>query len=58
MKKQLFKLLVTIVDRAKGERIAAICREQGVLFQMVCLGHGTASSVRGVFFRESHVEAL
>ena len=44
MKKQLFKLLVTIVDRAKGERIAAICREQGVLFQMVCLGHGTASS--------------
>ena len=29
MKKQLFKLLVTIVDRAKGERIAAICREHG-----------------------------
>ncbi len=44
MKKHIFKLLVTIVDRGRGERIVSICREQGVLFQMVCLGHGTASS--------------
>ena len=44
MKKRTFKLLVTILDRNRGEKVVSICRERGVLFQMVCLGHGTASS--------------
>lgn len=44
MKKRTFKLLVTILDRNRGEKVVSICRDKGVLFQMVCLGHGTASS--------------
>ena len=38
------KLLVTIVDRGKGEGIATICNECDLYFNFLCLGQGTATS--------------
>lgn len=32
------KLLFTIVDRGKGEKVAEVCRERGVYFNLICLG--------------------
>ena len=38
------KLLFTIGDRGKGEKVAEVCRERGVYFNLICLGRGTANS--------------
>ena len=38
------KLLVTIVDRGKGEKVVNICKKQGCMFHMIYLGYGTANS--------------
>lgn len=37
------KLLFTIVDRGKGEKVAEVCRERGVYFNLICLGRGTVT---------------
>ena len=36
------KLLVTIVDRGKGQSVADLMKKEGVLFQTIMLGRGTA----------------
>ncbi len=36
------KLLVTIVDRGKGQSVADLMKKEGVLFQTIMLGKGTA----------------
>lgn len=38
------KMLTTIVDRGKGEKIAELLRENNVLYNMIFLGKGTANS--------------
>jgi len=38
------KLMVTIIDRGKGEKVADICKENNVSFNFICLGRGTANS--------------
>jgi len=38
------KLMITIVDRGKAEKVAQICNEHHIHFHFVSLGHGTASS--------------
>lgn len=38
------KLLVTIVDRGRSERLIDILREEQVLFHFICLAEGTAGS--------------
>lgn len=38
------KLLVTIVDRGKGQRAADLYRSHGLHFECLCMGLGTASS--------------
>lgn len=38
------KMLVTIVDRGKGKKVAALCEKYGLPFHMVVFGKGTASS--------------
>ncbi len=38
------KLMVTIVDRHRGEEVARLCRDQGLFFHLGLLGRGTASS--------------
>ena len=38
------KLLITIVDRGKGERIAEIADRRLFHISLMCLGHGTAKS--------------
>lgn len=35
-------MLVTIVDRGKGDAVAALLRDEGVLLHYIQLGHGTA----------------
>lgn len=39
------KLLVTIVDRGKGQRAADLYRSNGLHFECLCMGQGTASSM-------------
>lgn len=41
---QKIKMLITIVDRGKGEKIAEMLRENNVLYNMILLGNGTAKS--------------
>ncbi len=41
---QKVKLMVTIVDRGKGERIVSMCNAEGITYNMIALGHGTANS--------------
>lgn len=38
------KLTVSIVDRGKGERVAALLHEDGAAFHIIGLGRGTADS--------------
>lgn len=38
------KLLVTIVDRGKGEKVTEILRESHVMYNLIMLGKGTAKS--------------
>lgn len=38
------KLLITIVDRGKGEKVAEICRKHRARMNMIFLGKGTANS--------------
>lgn len=38
------KLLITIVDRGKGEKLTEIFRENNVMFNLIALGIGTAKS--------------
>ncbi len=44
LKRSLIKLMVTIVERGKGERIAELCLREHLHFHFICLGLGTASS--------------
>lgn len=41
---QKIKLLVTIVDRSKGEKLTEMYRENNVMYNMILLGKGTAKS--------------
>ena len=36
------KLMVTIVDRGKGEKITKLYWQYGITFHLICLGRGTA----------------
>lgn len=38
------KLLVTIVDRGKGEKLTEVFRENHVMYNLIMLGKGTAKS--------------
>ncbi|HAK44067.1 MAG TPA: hypothetical protein DCM59_16970 [Clostridium sp.] len=38
------KLMVTIIDRGKGEKVTDICKENNISFHLICLGKGTANS--------------
>lgn len=38
------KVLVTIVDRGKAEEITEMYRENGIMYNMILLGKGTAKS--------------
>lgn len=44
MSTPICKLMITIVDRGKGEYVAQILNEQCLFFHFVSLGRGTASS--------------
>jgi hypothetical protein len=44
MELEKLKLMVTIVDRPRGEEVARLCRDQGLFFHLGLLGRGTASS--------------
>ena len=44
MEKNSVKLLFTIVDRGKGQKVSEALIETNVHFSIVCLGRGTASS--------------
>lgn len=44
MCKPIIKLMITIVDRGQGEKIAEICKGEHIHFHFICLGRGTASS--------------
>ncbi|HAH78756.1 MAG TPA: hypothetical protein DCL64_04440, partial [Ruminococcaceae bacterium] len=37
-------LMVTILDRGKGEQAAQICKERNLPFHFLCFGLGTAAS--------------
>ena len=37
------KLLLTIVDRGKGDAVAQLLRQEGVMIQFIALGAGTAN---------------
>ncbi len=37
-------MIVTIVNRGKGEKITALLNAEGVIFNLCMLGHGTADS--------------
>jgi nitrogen regulatory protein PII len=41
---QKIRLLITIVDRGKGEKVAEMLRENNVIYNMILLGKGTAKS--------------
>ncbi len=41
---QKIKMMVTVVDRGKGERIVALCRAAECTYNLIALGHGTANS--------------
>lgn len=41
---RIIKLMITIVDRGKGERVAEICRGHHLYYHILCFGMGTASS--------------
>ncbi len=38
------KLIITIVDRGNGEKISEMFRENGVIYNIIALGRGTAKS--------------
>lgn len=38
------KLLVSIVNRTKGEKVEELLQEIGITYHLICLGHGTANS--------------
>lgn len=42
--KRMIKLMVTIVDHGKGEKVAEICRGQHLYYHILCFGMGTANS--------------
>ena len=44
MEQHLIKLLITIVDRGKGAKAAALYRSEHLYFNYICLGLGTANS--------------
>ena len=41
---RIIKLMVTIVDRGKGEKVAEICRGHHLYYHILCFGMGTANS--------------
>lgn len=38
------KMLVSIVNRGKGEKVEHLLQELGITYHLICLGHGTANS--------------
>lgn len=38
------KMLITIVDRGKGEKLTELFRENNVMYNLIALGKGTAKS--------------
>lgn len=38
------KMLVTIIDRGKGEKLAEMFREENIVYNLIALGKGTAKS--------------
>ncbi|HWQ80370.1 MAG TPA: hypothetical protein VN381_16195, partial [Anaerovoracaceae bacterium] len=44
MGRAIIKLLVTIVDRGNGQKIAEACKQEHLHFHFLCFGLGTASS--------------
>lgn len=44
MEQHLIKLLITIVDRGKGAKAAALYRSEHLYFNYICLGLGTATA--------------
>lgn len=38
------KLMITITDRGKGEKVTDICKKNSINFHLICLGNGTANS--------------
>lgn len=43
-KEKPIKLLITIVDRGKGEKVTALYKKLKVSYQLILLGQGTADS--------------
>lgn len=41
---RIIKLMITIVDRGRGEKIAEICRGHQLYYHILCFGMGTANS--------------
>jgi len=44
MENKSYKLLTTIVNRGKGDKIVAMFNQQEILFNLIILGEGTADS--------------
>ncbi len=40
----VIKLMVTIVDRGKGQRIAEVCKAEHMHFHVICFGRGTSNT--------------
>lgn len=38
------QLLISVVDRGKGQTVVSLFEEQQVSYHLICLGHGTANS--------------
>jgi len=44
LKKAMIRIVVTIVDRGKGDKVTRIYNEEHIHFHFICYGEGTASS--------------
>jgi len=44
LKKAMIKLVVTIVDRGKGDKVTQLFNEDNIHFHFICYGEGTATS--------------
>lgn len=44
LKKAMIKLVVTIVDRGKGDKVTKLYNEENIHFHFICYGEGTATS--------------
>lgn len=38
------KLLISIVNRGKGEKVEELLQSMGITYHLICLGYGTANS--------------